>query len=83
MTAEDDDEVAIRRRVKEAMKSYRASRHWSLHEMAIYLGISANNYQKYEGDASRGIPLSVIARFCRYTGADLDWIMLGKKGRKT
>lgn len=78
----DNEEAAIRARAKEAMKAYRLSRRWSMREMATYLGVAANNYEKYEGDLGRGVPASVIARFCRYTDNDLDWIMLGKKPQR-
>jgi len=78
----ENEETAIRERAKTAMKAYRASRNWSMREMASYLGVTAKNYEKYEGDPARGVPPSVIARFCRNTGAELEWIMLGKKLRR-
>ena len=78
----DNEETAIRVRAKSAMKSYRASRNWSMRQMAKFLGVSAKNYEAYEGKPERGVPPSVIARFCLYSGADLEGIMFGKKLRR-
>ena len=79
----DDDKLlsktAIARRAKEAFKAYRINRKWAMREMAEFLGITAKNYEKYEGDAVRGVPADVIARFCKSTDTELDWIMFGKK----
>lgn len=75
----DNEETAIRQRAKQALRAYRESRGWSMREMAVYLGVPAKSYERYESDASRGVPAGVIARFCRFTDTDLNWIMLGKK----
>jgi len=77
----ENEELAIRVRIKAAMANYRASRGWTLREMATFLGVGAKSYEKYECDETRGVPVGVIARFCRFSGVDLDWIMYGKHAR--
>jgi hypothetical protein len=82
MTDTENEEAAIRRRAKEAMLAYRESRRWSMREMAAFLHVSQKNYEAYEGKPERGVPISVIARFCRYAdGGDINWILYGKRAR--
>lgn len=86
MTEESDtenEELAIRRRVKAAMREYQARRGWPGWKMAEFLRITENNYEAYAGNNSRGIPLAVIARFCEYAEYDISLLLYGKHARRT
>jgi hypothetical protein len=80
----ENEEVAIRMRAKMAMKTYREAptRKWSMREMAKFLHVTAKNYEAYEGKIERGVPISLIARFCQFAGEDINWILYGKRTRK-
>lgn len=77
-----NEEAAIRHRIKVVMKAYRSSKGWSRKEMAGFLHVSEDNYESYEGKADRGVPPSVIARFCKFTDTDLNWVMYGRKATR-
>jgi len=74
---------AIKGRIKDAMRKWRAAKQYSQAEAAGILGISRRTYEKYEGDPGRGIPYHVLAQFCLVAEVDTDWLLLGKKRRKT
>ena len=71
--------VAIHERVRFAFKAYRESRGWSQKDMADFLHISQENYKKYESHPERGIPIDIIARFCRYTDTDANYLFYGRR----
>lgn len=77
--SQDNEELAIRARIKPALRSYRESRGWSQREMAKFLQVTLKNYEAYESKPERGVPAGIISRFCIFSGADIEWIMLGKK----
>ncbi|MBO0710388.1 MAG: helix-turn-helix transcriptional regulator [Acetobacteraceae bacterium] len=74
-----DELVGIRLRVKAAMRSFREGRNWSQAEMAHFLAITEDNYQSYESKPERNIPTEIIARFAKFSGHDISWLMLGIK----
>ena len=69
--------LAIHERVRRAFKAHREARGWSQRDMADFLQISKKSYQSYEGRPERGIPTDVIARFCKYTDADANYLLYG------
>jgi len=73
----DNEELAIRARIKPAMRAFRLAKGWSQREMARFLGTTLKNYEAYESREDRGVPAGIIARFCSYTDTDITWIMLG------
>lgn len=81
----ENEETAIRMRAKAAMKAYREAptRAWSMREMAKFLHVSGKNYESYESKPERGVPIAVIARFCNFAGEDINWILYGRRIRKT
>ncbi len=84
MNDEDrNEEVGIRRRIKTAMRAYREARGFTQKEMAQFLGVSEDNYESYESKPKRAVPTGVIARFCRYTDADVNWIMFGHAAKRS
>jgi len=74
---------AIRSRIKAAMQQWRAAKHFTQGEAAGLLGVSRRTYEKYEGDPKRGIPMHVVAQFAVVADADIEWLILGRKRRKT
>jgi len=87
MAANDDINMtnarAIKARIKDAMRKWRAARQLSQAEAASLLGISRRTYEKYEGDPVRGVPYAVLARLCLVADIDAEWVLLGRKRRKT
>ena len=75
--------AAIRARVKAAMKQWRALRGITQVEAAAMLGITRRTYEKYEGDAVRNVPVKTIAAFCLVADVDADYLLLGRRRRKT
>jgi len=77
--AAENEELAIRRRIKTAMLAYRTAQDWTQLEMAKFLQVTRRNYEAYEGKEDRGVPVSVIARFCKFTHTDTNLILFGKR----
>lgn len=86
MGSDNDDIMAedamIRRRIKEAMRHYRAANGLSQGGMARRLGISKRNYQKYEGEDIRGVPMPVLVRFALEANIDLNGLLIGPRSRR-
>lgn len=75
----ENEEVAIFQRARASLRAFRTSKGWSQREMAKFLQVSEDNYEKYESDDERGVPVIVIARFCEYTDTDVNWILYGRR----
>lgn len=75
----ENEELAIRERARTAFRAFRTTRGWSQREMAKFLQVSEDNYESYESRDDRGMPLSLIGRFCKFTDTDANWIMCGTK----
>ena len=70
--AEEAEEIAIHRRLKAHMRATREGRGWNQARMAVFLGISQANYQKYESDdPKRKVPFVVALRYCDNLGISL------------
>lgn len=83
--AEEAEEIAIHKRVKARMKAFRLARGWNQTRMAEMLGISKENYQKYEYMPSTGtirkVPVVVITRFCDFLDLDVSELLYPKRRR--
>jgi len=75
-------EAAIRARVKAALAAHRKKRRWNPRSMAEALHVSPKYYEAYEGDPDRSVPVSVIARFCRYTNRNIDRLLFSPQARR-
>ena len=73
------DEKAIIERVRLLRKQHAGDRGKS--KFARDLGISASTYNYYENN--RVPPIEILLKICEVTGADLDWLLTGKKTQKT
>ena len=87
MAGDNDDihmikERAIRARAKEALRKWREAKGFTQEEMASFLNVTHKSYSKYEGDQTRGVPMTVIAQFCLIADIDPAWMFLGRKGKK-
>jgi DNA-binding XRE family transcriptional regulator len=85
--AEEAEEIALHKRIKQRMKNLRDARGWNQQRMAEFLGISKENYQKYEYDSPdqpfRKVPLIVLRNFCDNAGIDIDDILFpGRKPKR-
>jgi DNA-binding XRE family transcriptional regulator len=70
--AEEAEELAIHRRLKAHMRSTRKARRWNQARMGEFLGVSKENYQKYESDdPKRKVPFVVAIRYCDNIGISL------------
>ncbi len=79
---EEAEEIALHRRIKAHMRNFRVGRRWNQQHMAEKLGISKENYQKYESDdPKRKVPLVVIFRYCDLAGISLDDILTPPRRR--
>lgn len=76
---EEADDIAIQRRIKAALKSYREMRGWNQQQMAHFLHITKDNYQRYEQDKpgvkNRKVPTVVLYRFAEFTNQNSHDIM--------
>ena len=75
----DSDGKAIIERIKTLRKQYAGERGRS--KFARALGISASTYSYYE--SNRVPPIEVLLKICQVTGADLNWLLTGKKSPST
>jgi transcriptional regulator with XRE-family HTH domain len=73
------DEKAIIERIKHLRKQHSGSRGKS--KFARTLGISASTYNYYE--KSRIPPFEILLKISDVTGADLNWLLTGRKTLKT
>jgi len=73
------NEKAIVGRVRFLREQYAGSRGRS--KLARALGISASTYSYYENN--RVPPIEVLLKICEVTGADLEWLLTGKKPSET
>ncbi len=73
------NEKAIIERIKHLRQQYAGSRGKS--KFARALGISSSTYSYYEN--SRVPPIEILLKIADLTGADLDWLLTGKKSLKT
>jgi len=69
-------------RIKDAMRKWRAARNLSQADAASLLGIPRRNYEKYEGDANRGIPMPIVGKFCALADVDANWLLSGQKKQR-
>ena len=78
---EDAEEIALHKRVKAHMKAFRIGRNWNQARMAVFLGVTKENYQKYESDdPKRKVPLVVLLRYCEHAAFDMyDILSLRRK----
>jgi transcriptional regulator with XRE-family HTH domain len=73
------DEKAIIDRIKLLREQHSGSRGKS--KFACDLGISASTYSYYENN--RVPPIEILLKIVELTGADLNWLLTGKKNLKT
>lgn len=73
------DEKAIIERIKHLRKQHSGSRGKS--KFARTLGISASTYNYYENN--RVPPFEILLKISDVTGADLNWLLTGRKTLKT
>jgi transcriptional regulator with XRE-family HTH domain len=69
------DEKAIIERIKQLREQHSGNRGKS--KFARALGISSSTYSYYE--SSRVPPLEILLKIAEITGADLNWLLTGKK----
>ena len=72
------DENTIVERVRLLRKQYAGGRGKS--KFARALGISASTYNYYENN--RVPPIGILLKICEVTGADLEWLMTGRRTEK-
>jgi DNA-binding XRE family transcriptional regulator len=74
-----EEEDALHRRLKAAMRHFRESKGWSQVYMGKLLGLSKATYEKYEGDNPkeklRKVPLMVAYDFCELSGFSMDAVV--------
>jgi len=75
---EDFDEKTIIERVRFLRKQYAGDRGKS--KFARALGISASTYSYYENN--RLPPIEILLKICEVTGADLEWLLIGRGAEK-
>ena len=73
------DEKAIIERIRHLREQHSGSRGKS--KFACALGISSSTYNYYENN--RVPPLEILLKIAEITGADLNWLLTGKKILKT
>jgi len=73
------DEKAIIERIRHLREQHSGSRGKS--KFACALGISSSTYNYYENN--RVPPLEILLKIAEITGADLNWLLTGKKTLKT
>ena len=72
------DEKAIIERIRILRQQYAGKRGKS--RFARDLGITPSTYSYYEND--RVPPIEILLKMCQVTGADLDWLLRGQKGKE-
>jgi DNA-binding XRE family transcriptional regulator len=72
---EEQEDIAMHRLIKAAMRAYRQRRGWNQQQMAAFLHITKENYQKYEYYNPKRkltkVPMVVAIRFAEYTEQNL------------
>lgn len=72
--------TAITRRAYEAFEAHRVENDMSHREMAEFLEVGEDTYQKWGNPKEkRYVSAETIALFCFHADKELSWIMFGKK----
>lgn len=74
------EDQLIQKRIKNAMLRYRELKGWNQARMALFVGTSKANYQKYESlTEKREVPLGVILRFAEQIGTTVEELAHGPR----